>query len=118
MSSYFLFSNERRIALTAEAKAANPDGKTDITKSSKIISAEWKAIDPEVKKGYEERAKAAKVKYLQDMEAYKQTDNYKEFAKKFAAWKEQEAEEKASGKNKKKNGKKSPKKAKSARIDA
>jgi len=46
------------------------------------------------------------------MEAYKQTDNYKEFAKKFAAWKEQEAEEKASGKNKKKNGKKSPKKPK------
>lgn len=113
-SSYFIFMNERRVKLQAQQKAESADGKTSITAISKIISAEWKAIDPQIKKGYEAQAVAQKERWQQEMEVYKKTDNYTKYQQTLSEWKEAEKEKKKAmgGANGGKKGKKSPKKPK------
>merc|ERR1711933_43939 len=71
----------------AKHKAEKPDEKVSITAISKIISAEWKEIDPQIKKGYEAQAAAQKVKYQEEMEVYKKTDNYRNYQAALDEWK-------------------------------
>jgi len=111
-SSYFIFSNERRAQLAAKHKAEKPDEKVSITAISKIISAEWKEIDPQIKKGYEAQAAAQKVKYQEEMEVYKKTDNYKNYQAALDEWKAAEKEKKSNGNGKSPKSKKPPKKPK------
>lgn len=115
MSSYFIFSNERRPQLSEAQKNASSDGKTSITAISKTISAEWKAMDNETKKSYDEKAKIAKAKYNVEYEAYKKTENYAKYQQVLSEWKLREDALKrsdGSSPNKKKKSKKSPKKPK------
>lgn len=64
MSSFFIFSNERRAALLAE--------NTSIVEVAKILGEEWKNMTEKQKEPYEEIAKKNKEKYMQEMELYKQ----------------------------------------------
>ncbi|KAK1564809.1 hypothetical protein Q3G72_012127 [Acer saccharum] len=64
MSSFFIFSNERRAALLAENK--------NVLEVAKINGEEWKNMTEKQKAPYEEMAKKNKEKYNQEMEAYKQ----------------------------------------------
>ncbi len=81
-SSYFLFSNERRPILQLENKGQA------VTEISKTISAEWKAMDVTTKKSYEDKAAEEKRRYQLEFEAYKKTDQYTTYSKKFEEWKE------------------------------
>ncbi|XP_050230047.1 high mobility group B protein 13-like [Mercurialis annua] len=65
MSAFFLFSNERRAGLLAENK--------NVTEAAKIAGEEWKNMSEKQKSPYEKMAKKNKEKYMQEMEAYKQT---------------------------------------------
>merc|ERR1712154_617509 len=81
-----------------------------VTEISKTISAEWKAMDPQRKKEYEEKAAEQKAKYVQELEVYKKTENYSKHQQKIKEWKEREE---ALGRTKKKGkAKKAPKKPK------
>jgi len=103
-SSYFIFSNERRPVIQLENKGMA------VTEISKTISAEWKAMDPQRKKEYEEKAAEQKAKYVQELEVYKKTENYSKHQQKIKEWKEREE---ALGRTKKKGkAKKAPKKPK------
>merc|ERR1712154_281561 len=106
-SSYFIYSNERRGPIQAE----NSD--KSITEISKIISAEWKAMDGDKKKEYEEKAAQQKKEYLLKYEEYKKTDNFTKYQQKLAEWKESEKAQGRGGTTKggKKRGK-APKKPK------
>ncbi|KAE8694630.1 High mobility group B protein 13 [Hibiscus syriacus] len=64
MSAFFLFSNERRVALLADNK--------NILEVAKIAGEEWKNMTEEQRGQYEEMAKKNKEKYRQEMEVYKQ----------------------------------------------
>ena len=59
MSSFFLFSNERRAALLAENK--------NVLEAAKISGEEWKNITDEQRGPYEVMAKKNKEKYIQEM---------------------------------------------------
>lgn len=104
-SSYFIFSNERRSILSKEN-----EGKS-VTDISKIISAEWKAMDGETKKGYDEKAAQQKKRYLEEYEEYKKTENYTKYMKKLEEWKQNEKDLGRGGKGKGGKGK-PPKKPK------
>lgn len=64
MSSYFLFSNEKR----AEIKAENPD--ITFGEVGKKTSELWKALTADEKKPYDENYLAAKEKYKVDIAEY------------------------------------------------
>ncbi|EEF51321.1 high mobility group B protein 13 [Ricinus communis] len=64
MSAFFLFSNERRASLLAENK--------NVREVAKIAGEQWKNMTEEQKGPYEEMAKRNKLRYMQEMEAYKQ----------------------------------------------
>ncbi|GER33007.1 high mobility group family protein [Striga asiatica] len=63
MSAYFIFSNERRVALLAENKK--------ILEIAKITGEEWKNMTEQQKEPYEKLALKNKEQYLQEMEVYK-----------------------------------------------
>merc|ERR1712154_170458 len=114
-SSYFIFSNERRPQLSEAQKSGSSDGKTNITAISKIISAEWKAMDEATKKGYEEKAKLAKARYAEEYEAYKKTENYAKYQQILSEWQLREEALRKEYKNsdgspKKRGSKRAPKK--------
>merc|ERR1712228_1083106 len=113
MSSYFIFSNERRPLLSQQQKALSVNGKTSITEISKTISAEWKAMDASIKKGYEEKAKEQKARYNVEFEAYKKTENYTKFQAQLSEWKlREEAQGRDTSSKGGKRSKKAPKKPK------
>ncbi|GFQ08275.1 high mobility group b protein 6, partial [Phtheirospermum japonicum] len=64
MSSYFIFSNERRAALAAESK--------NVLEIAKITGEEWKNMTEKQKAPYEKIALKNKEKYMQEMDMYKQ----------------------------------------------
>ncbi|KAJ6933729.1 hypothetical protein NC651_008968 [Populus alba x Populus x berolinensis] len=65
LSAFFLFCNERRAALLAENKS--------VLEVAKIAGEEWKNMTEKQRGPYEEVAKKNREKYMQEMEAYKQT---------------------------------------------
>jgi len=93
LSSYFLFSNERRSILQQKM----PEKK--LTELSKIISQEWKELDSERKEQYAATAKRAKTKWDKKLEAYKQTEEYEKFQQKLEFWKQQQKEQEKADKD-------------------
>jgi len=93
LSSYFLFSNERRSVLQQKM----PDKK--LTELSKIISQEWKELDGDKKESYATRAKRAKEKWDKELASYKQTEEYEKFQQKLEFWKQQQKEQERSDKD-------------------
>jgi len=86
LSSYFLFSNERRAVLQQKM----PDKK--LTELSKLISVEWKELSDEQKEKYASKAKKAKDKYDKNLAAYKKTEDYAKYQQKLEYWKQSEKE--------------------------
>ncbi|XP_059485979.1 high mobility group protein 20A-like [Neocloeon triangulifer] len=76
ISGYFRFMNDHRDRIKAE----NP--KANFTMITKILAAEWSKMGPADKQQYLEAAEQDKERYSKELEAYKQTDVYKMFAKK------------------------------------
>ena len=106
-SAYFIFSNNRRKQLIQEQP------KSRITELSKVISKEWKEMEQEKKDDFDVQAKQRKAEYVTALEEYKKSDNYKQFQKQLALWKEEQAITRKAKKNKIKNSKyKEPKKPK------
>jgi hypothetical protein len=68
-TAWIFFTNDMR----EKVKADNPDAKT--TDLTKIMSPMWKALSPEEKKPYEDKAKADKERYEKEMENYKGSDS-------------------------------------------
>ena len=68
-TAWIFFTNDMR----EKVKADNPDAKT--TDLTKIMSPMWKALSPEDKKPYEDKAKADKERYEKEMENYKGSDS-------------------------------------------
>ena len=68
-TAWIFFTNDMR----EKVKADNPDAKT--TDLTKIMSPMWKALTPEEKKPYEDKAKADKERYEKEMENYKGSDS-------------------------------------------
>jgi len=93
LSSYFLFSNERRSILQQKM----PEKK--LTDLSKIISQEWKELDGDKKEQYAARAKRAKEKWDKQLAAYKQTEDYDKFQQKLEFWKQQQKEQEKADKD-------------------
>ena len=70
----FLNANRERV------KAANPTKNfADITK---LLAAEWSALDPEQKRQYLDEAEKAKEQYLKELHEYQRTEAYQEFQQK------------------------------------
>ena len=70
----FLNANRERV------KAANPTKSfADITK---LLAAEWSALDPEQKRHYLDEAEKAKELYLKELHEYQRTEAYQEFQQK------------------------------------
>eukprot|EP00485_Elphidium_margaritaceum_P002283 CAMPEP_0202685470 /NCGR_PEP_ID=MMETSP1385-20130828/1228_1 /ASSEMBLY_ACC=CAM_ASM_000861 /TAXON_ID=933848 /ORGANISM="Elphidium margaritaceum" /LENGTH=434 /DNA_ID=CAMNT_0049339823 /DNA_START=138 /DNA_END=1442 /DNA_ORIENTATION=+ len=107
-TSYFIYSNERRAALQKE------HGKS-VTEISKYISAEWKEMDADTKKGYEDKALTFKEKYNTDMEEYKQTEQYRTHQERLKQWQQIQKDKAAAGDDDDaaSGGKKSPRKSNS-----
>jgi hypothetical protein len=80
-SSYFVFSNERRV----DMKDEYPDKK--LTELSGLIAAEWKKKTDGEKKVYEDRAKVLKERYMEKIAEYKKTDEYSKYMERVAGWK-------------------------------
>eukprot|EP01084_Bolivina_argentea_P041913 77371_1 len=80
LSSYFLFSQERRPQL----QTANPN--TKMSEIGKLLSNEWKIMDNDTKSKYNNLANDARFAYELQMEEYKQTNNYKQFQNKLKQW--------------------------------
>jgi hypothetical protein len=81
MSSYFLFSNERRAVMRKEM----PEKK--LTELSKLISVEWKELADDTKATYKKRWEDAKSEYAIVLGEYKLTENYEKYQQKLKAWK-------------------------------
>ena len=106
-SSYFIFSNERRAVLSKENTGSS------VTDISKIISAEWKEMDVDTKKKYQDRAAEQKQQWVKEYDVFKQTDGYKKYQVALAEWKENEKNlGRGVGGSGKKKAKKAPKKPK------
>lgn len=75
-TAFMLFINSRREAITADLKAKNAFKIQDV---SIIGSKEWQQLSAEKKAPLEEEAKVLREQYAKDIEAFKQTDAYKEF---------------------------------------
>jgi len=86
LSSYFLFSRDRRASLKAE----QPELKT--TEVAKVMSTEWKALDVAAKDKYTAQASQAKAEYATKLAEYKKTSEYGAFTLKLAAWKKEQGE--------------------------
>ncbi|XP_058096079.1 high mobility group B protein 6-like [Magnolia sinica] len=67
LTAFFLYSNERRVALLTENK--------NVLEVSKLLGEEWKNLSEEKRAPYEEIAKKQREDYLQQMELYKQKKN-------------------------------------------
>lgn len=80
LSSYFLFSKERRPLLAEE----NKDKK--ITEISKLIAAEWKTMSEEDKSKYVDQAKKDKDEYAIKLAKYKETEDWKNYEKAMKKW--------------------------------
>jgi len=94
LSSYFMFTRDRRAAL----KSSQPDAK--ITELTKVIAAEWKELEAATKEKYTAEAAQAKAQYLVKWAEYQKTADFGKHTLQVAAWKAQrgEAEAKASAK--------------------
>jgi len=77
MTAYFMFCNEYR-------KNNKPaDGqKTAVSSFAKACGAAWKAMTPEMKQPYIDRAEADKARYAKEMEEYKKTEEYAHYLEK------------------------------------
>uniref|UniRef100_A0A7S2CA52 HMG box domain-containing protein n=1 Tax=Florenciella parvula TaxID=236787 RepID=A0A7S2CA52_9STRA len=64
-TAYFFFLADTR----ETAKAENPG--LSVTELSKVIGAKWKELTPEEKSKFEEKAKADKERYAEEVAAYK-----------------------------------------------
>ena len=65
-SSYFLFAAHVRAELAA-AEASGGAGKTSVAETAKLIGTRWKALTPEEKAPWLERANADKARYHSEM---------------------------------------------------
>jgi len=83
LSSYFMFTRDRRAALKAE----NPDMK--VTELTKVMSAEWKALDAAAKQRYADEAAAAKSAYAVKWAEYQKTSEFGKHMLKVREWKAQ-----------------------------
>jgi len=88
LSSYFIFSNERRAVMAKEM----PDKK--LTELSKLISVEWKELDADTKATYSQRWQEAKAEYATRLAEYQQTPEYAAHQRKLKAWKNEQSDRK------------------------
>jgi len=105
LSAYFIFTNERRAAL----KAQHPDKK--LTALTTLMAAEWKSMDADKKKAFQDRAAEQKKKFEAAMVEYKKTESYAQHQLKLSAWKAEAkltADKKAAKKPKDPNAPKKP----------
>jgi len=86
LSSYFLFTRDRRASLKAE----QPSLKT--TEMAKVLSAEWKALDAAAKDKYTAEASQAKAEYATKLAEYKKTSEFGAFTLRLAEWKRAQSE--------------------------
>jgi len=66
LTAYMLFSQEKR----ADIKNNNPN--VSFGEIGKLLGQAWQQLSPEDRKPFEENAKVAKAKYLDDMKEYKE----------------------------------------------
>jgi len=83
-SGYFIFTSDRRSTLQQQ----HPEKK--ITEIAKLLGEEWKVLDPERKKAYNDKAAVQKEEYKIALEKYQQTDSYKNHLRKLEEWKAQQ----------------------------
>ena len=69
LTAFFFFSNEKRAAVTAELKAANPDMK-GVAEIGKRLGEMWKELSDADKEPYAKQAEEDKARYLKEMENY------------------------------------------------
>jgi len=75
-TGFFLFVAEKR----GEVKASLPaEEQNKVTVVTKKCGAMWKAASEEEQAKYKDRSKALKEKYDEDLAAYKQTQNYRDY---------------------------------------
>jgi len=91
LSSYFLFTRDRRASLKAE----QPDAK--ITELTKALGAEWKALDAAAKQKYVEEAASAKTAYAVKWAEYQKTSEFGRHTLRVAEWKAARGEADAKG---------------------
>ncbi|XP_054155727.1 high mobility group protein 20A-like isoform X2 [Oppia nitens] len=88
LNGYVRFLNSNR----DRAKVANPGlSFADITK---ILAAEWTAMDVEAKRKYLDEAEKAREVYIKELEEYQRTDAYQEFLVKQKQRREQKLQQK------------------------
>ena len=63
LSSYMYFNQQRRVALIEE----NPSMQPKMVELTKIVAAEWNAMDDEAKKPFVELAEEDKIRYAKQM---------------------------------------------------
>jgi len=105
LSAYFIFTNERRAAL----KAQYPEKK--LTALTTLMAGEWKAMDADKKKAFQDRAAEQKKEFVAAMDEYKKTENFAKHQEALTAWKQAAkltADKKAGKKPKDPNAPKKP----------
>ena len=70
LTAFIYFSNDKRAAVTAELKAANPDMK-GVAEVGRKLGEMWRALSDAEKQPYTRQADADKARYGKEMEAHK-----------------------------------------------
>lgn len=78
-SAYVIFSNRMREELKGRHLS--------FTEIAKLVGENWQTLTPAEKEPYEQQAFAAKEKYNQELNEYKKTEQYKEYARYLADFK-------------------------------
>lgn len=85
MCAFMLFSPERRPAIYAETKEANPQ-------ISKRLASEWKSKTDDAKEVYERHAQELRKQYTEAVAAYRQTQCFKQYQRTLKQWKTERKE--------------------------
>eukprot|EP00624_Nannochloropsis_granulata_P005174 evm.model.NODE_36432_length_17199_cov_28.734461.7 len=105
LSGYMLFTQASREQLKVEQPSLK------VTEVSKVMGERWRGMSAEEKKPFEDQAKEAKVKYLEDVRAYKEK-------KKAEGGEEEDDDEDVDVEKKRKGGKKAAKAESSGSEDS
>lgn len=100
-SSFMLFGDDRRDAITAEIKANLKDGeKFNVAMVAKAVGDAWKQTSEEVKETYKTKAAGLKAAHDAEMEKWKLSADYKNFVKAKALHSKKKADKQATVKAK------------------
>lgn len=90
-TGFFLFVSDKR----EEVKASLPeDQQKKVTVVTKKCGELWKACSDEAKAKYQDRSKQLKAKYEEELQEYKQTQDYADFQERLRQWKSSQKEQK------------------------